>query len=234
VVVRRPAQANDLDGPAARSPPSSTHASILPQVRGLVVRLSAAARYVDRVVYSYESTDALLFWSGSAVMSIERVLRADLSFSPWSSNRPDPPTSHTRQHDAALALLGMRNTLRAAEWRARDLDKAGENVGALIAAFKSMVPDLVNARDALEHFDDYAAGRGRLQKVAPGPYDFELVLKDDRPAMTVGRFTIDMEGAREACRWLTIRLLARVEANNPAGPEAEALLDEILSQVPND
>jgi hypothetical protein len=76
----------------------------------------------------------------------------------------------------------------------------GEDMGTFIAAFKSMVPDLVNARDALEHFDDYAAGRGSLQGASPGSYEFELVLKDGKPALTVGRFAIDMEAAREACR----------------------------------
>lgn len=191
-------------------------------------------RYAARVLDISSSTDALLFWTGSAVTSIERVLLDDLSFSPWSRSEPDAPDSRVRQQDAALALLALRNVLRAAEWCARDLDQAGDNVSALVTGFKSMVSDLVNSRDALEHFDEYAVGRGRLQSASPGSYHFELVLEGGEPVVNVGRFLIHMRAARDACRWLTINLLARIEQQNPHKAEAEALLDKILAEVPDE
>src|ERR1700690_3125322 len=110
--------------------------------------------------------DALLFWTQVAVTSAERVLSAE-DFSPWGRGRRNSPWDRVKAAGAALMLLALRNVLRAAEWTASDLSAlpdADEGRQEWIAEFKRMLPGLVNARDILEHFDDNAAGRGRLQR----------------------------------------------------------------------
>jgi hypothetical protein len=172
---------------------------------------------------------ALLFWCGSAVTSIERVV---VDLSSWVECRDGdhlvPPL--TSEFDGAFAILALRNVLRAAEWSAWDLNNALDDfdVRPFIAEFKNEVPGLVNARDALEHFDEYAVGRGRLQKTVPGFYLFDLVLEDGRPVGKVGPLNIDLESAMDACRRLAVHLLARAEIENP--DRAETLLDEILAE----
>jgi hypothetical protein len=142
-----------------------------------------------------------------------------------------------KESDAALALLALRNVIRAAEWFARDLQSSSnDNPTAWIAEFRDMVPDLVNARDALEHFDDYAAGRGRLQRNSPEIFSFSLSFagSSSNPVVNVGRLSINLLNSREACRWLVIKLLAAHERAQPLDDErldkAESLLDQVIGE----
>jgi hypothetical protein len=45
--------------------------------------------------------------------------------------------------------------------------------------------------------------------------------------VTVGPIRIDVEHARDVCRWLLVSLLARVPEDDPDA--AEALLEEVLA-----
>jgi hypothetical protein len=102
-----------------------------------------------------------------------------------------------------------------------------------IAEFKRMLPGLVNARDILEHFDDYAAGRGRLQRSGPEQYHFTYYVQDGEPVVAVGRFSLHVRLARDACRWLFIKLTAVIVESEFASDrreKAQALLDEILME----
>jgi hypothetical protein len=90
------------------------------------------------------------------------------------------------------------------------------------------MPGLVNARDALEHFDEYALGRGRLQRGNDTAYEFQFSMDGERPVVTVGPIRIDVEHARDVCRWLLVSLLARVPQDDP--DVAEALLEEVLAE----
>jgi hypothetical protein len=102
-----------------------------------------------------------------------------------------------------------------------------------IAEFKRMLPGLVNARDILEHFDDYAAGRGRLQRSGPEQYHFTYYVQDGEPVVAVGRFSLQVRLARDACRWLFIKLTAVIVESEFAADrreKAQALLDEILME----
>lgn len=172
---------------------------------------------------------ALLFWASTALTCIERVL-VEEDFSPWSRRVSDRPSTLVRQGDAALTLLALRNLLRAAKWCARDLQPHVNESADWIAEFHRIVPDLINARDALEHFDDYAIGRGRLQTAGAESFSFEFSGETADPSVTVGRFSIRLQSAKDACRWLVIQLLAAQERVQPHEPGAEALLDEILAE----
>ena len=175
------------------------------------------------------SAEALLFWAMTALTCIERVLLEE-DFSPWSRRVSDPPSTMTKQSDAALTLLALRNVLRAAEWCARDLQRPTSDPMDWIAGFHRMVPDLINARDALEHFDEYATGRGRLQRSTAESFSFSFSVGLVGPLVNVGRFSIRMQTAKEACRWLLVKLLAAVESEQTDEARAEALLDEILTE----
>jgi hypothetical protein len=181
-----------------------------------------------------DPVEALLFWTLTAITSAERVLSPG-DFSPWS--RQNSPSERVKAGDAALLLLALRNVLRAADATARTLSTptdSGETPDEWIAQFKAMLPGLVNARDVLEHFDDYAAGRGRLQKSGPEPYQFTYSVQDGEPIVSVGRFSLQVRTARTACRSLFVKLVAEHGSQNPlseaAERKAEALLDEILPE----
>lgn len=168
----------------------------------------------------------MLFWASPALTSAQRVL-LDRNFSPWGPESKKP-SRLTREADAALMVLALRNVFRAARWAAEELrSDVGDEADQILEQFTAHLPGLVDARDALEHFDDYAVGQGRLQRSNPVPYDFELTMADDRPVVTVGPIRIDVEHARDLCRWLVVELLARVPIDDPE--RAEALLQEVLA-----
>lgn len=188
---------------------------------------------VANVMDTDTSVGALLFWAMTALTCIERVLLEE-DFSPWHRRLSDRPSTLTKQSDAALTLLALRNVLRAAEWCARDLQRPTSDPMDWIAAFHRMVPDLINARDALEHFDEYAIGRGRLQRATAEPFSFSFSVGPEGPLVNVGRFSIRMQAAKEACKWLPIKLLAAVERDPSREARAEALLDEVLTEQTNE
>jgi hypothetical protein len=150
--------------------------------------------------------DALLLWAANALRCSARIL--------YSDNRPEwsdaglPPTRLTREIDAAQMLLALRNTLRAAEWLTKNRQHLVGDETALIANFKGMIPNVVSARDALEHFDAYAEGRGYQQWSWSGRYRFELSGEGAEAAVTVGPHSINVQRAREACHKLVAKLMA--------------------------
>lgn len=109
-------------------------------------------------------------------------------------------------------VFAMRNILRAAEWAGQshaeyDLPKVHE----ALEEFHRAVPDLIDARNALEHFDEYAHGRGRRQRTHPGEYSISLTERP-RPSVLIGPLRVDVERSRDACRSLVIRVLAAAES----------------------
>ncbi|MEP6527785.1 MAG: hypothetical protein ABJA86_11540 [Nocardioidaceae bacterium] len=177
-----------------------------------------------------DSTNALVFWATSALTSAERIL-SEADFSPWSSSRKHGQSGLVRRADAALMLLALRNVLSAAEWSASDLREHAEDIDDTIATFRHLLPNLVNARDVLEHFDEYALGVGRFQRGSPEMFYFDLVEGAEEPTVVVGRFTLSVLHAPDACRWLVISLLARVPLPPEHVDRAEQLLNEVLSEV---
>jgi hypothetical protein len=151
--------------------------------------------------------------------------------SPWSSGRKQGQSGLARRADAALMLLAPRNVLRATEWSASDPREDAEDVDDAIAAFRRLLPNLVNTRDVLEHFDDYAMGVGRLQRGSPEMFHFDLVGGVAEPTVVVGRFTLDVLYARDARRWLVISLLASVPLPSGHIDRAELLLNKVLSDA---
>lgn len=166
--------------------------------------------------------DALMFWAVPALTAAERLLRDDVSYSPWPNRTlRNTMTDHERTAEGAMMLLALRNVLRAAEWAVEGLrGDLGADIEDVMVQFHRYMPGLVEARNALEHFDEYAMGRGRLQRADPIAFGFELV-QDPAPVVVVGPIRIDVEQARDACRWLIVSVLARFEQAILNRPDSE-------------
>lgn len=107
-----------------------------------------------------------------------------------------------------LFVSALRNLRRAAELvlalateqAARDATKEA------IALFDAQLPDAKDARDVLEHFDDYAQGRGRLQVRDGDPYDITVSHRSaadggQQMVLHVGPLTVPVaDAAAAACR----------------------------------
>lgn len=171
----------------------------------------------------------MFFWATPALTSAQRVLLGDARFSPWPAGPGDKLSERQRRSEAAMMLLALRNVLRAAEWTIEGPIRSdlGVDVDKIMQEFHRQLPGVVDARDALEHFDEYAMGKGRLQRTEHVPYDFDLI-DDPGPVVIVGPIRIDVRQAREACRWLMIQLLARMPVEDAEA--ADHVLKEALSR----
>jgi hypothetical protein len=153
--------------------------------------------------------DALLFWGANALRCSARILNND-NRAEWS-DAGLPPTRLTREIDAAQMLLALRNVLRAAEWLAKNRQNLVGDEMALVANFKRMLPDVVSARNGLEHFDAYAEGQGHQQLSWSEGYRFELSDEGAEAVVTVGPHSINVQHARDACHTLVANLMAVTE-----------------------
>lgn len=163
---------------------------------------------------------AIMFWATPALTSAQRILDNKAAFSPWHKGEADFLAEHERSSEGAMMLLALRNVERAAIWVAEERRDELGDLTEVFEQFWQMMPGLIVARDALEHFDEYATGRGRLQKGNDTRYDYEFIA-EPRPVVSVGPVQIDVEFARDACRWLVISLLARMEESDGTGPGAD-------------
>ncbi|MFJ8203239.1 hypothetical protein [Micromonospora chalcea] len=124
------------------------------------------------------------------------------------------------QHpDALLLMLSLRNLVRAAEWRVKTVKGTPEEATRrqAVADFLRRLPNLVDARDVLEHFDEYGSGRGRIQQRAaskgevPAVYRFAVATEGVDVVIRVGPYRFNVALLQDACRELTISLLALEE-----------------------
>ena len=162
-----------------------------------------AATFDDQALF-----DMLVFWATATLNSAERVL-SENTHSPWPARDTSLPDERTRSADAALMVLAMRNLLRAATFVCRQLEwRAAFDADAVLQRFNDQMPGVVDARDALEHFDEYAIGDGRLQRSNMVPYEFRLTRSEDGPVVSVGPIQIGVLRAREECRALVVSVLA--------------------------
>lgn len=110
-----------------------------------------------------------------------------------------------RQAQAMILVLALRNVLRAAEMALQYSEPAEhENLQAALIRFKAAFPDLMTARNMLEHFDDYLTDSGR----APHLYDVEFEREKGRYLIHIGPATIDASVALEEARHLSGNAIA--------------------------
>lgn len=124
--------------------------------------------------------------------------------------------ANTEREPMALMLaLALRNLSRAAEMAVCNLSGAKQaGLQEQIDSFNRALPDLVHARDMLEHFDEYAAGTGRRQRQnADLIYEVAVSRNDASWMLCVGPHRIDIANARAAANALGAAVLAYTSPN---------------------
>lgn len=113
--------------------------------------------------------------------------------------------SAARQSNALMLVLALRNVLRAAEMASRYADRPERlNLRVAIGRFKSVFPDLVGARGALEHFDEYTDVDGKPAVL----YEVIFFRGDGTYLISVGEVNIDVEVAVREARHLSANAIA--------------------------
>ncbi|GIG62942.1 hypothetical protein Lfu02_73140 [Longispora fulva] len=143
-------------------------------------------------------------WAASAVtVQANRILAPDA-------------TLEQAEVDAMLLLYPLRQVLRAAEvLRRHTTGPARELISDALDRFHTDLPGVKDARDVLEHFDEYLLGAGRLQKRGQRSTGSDLeradaaaafpVFSERRPGhfvLHVGPLSIDVATARSAAQAL--------------------------------
>ncbi len=130
-----------------------------------------------------------------------------------------------RVSDAYLLVIALRNVLRAARLAREELitDAGRAALDQAITTFEETLPGVQSARDVLEHFDEYARGRGGIgeDRGTLGPYPVTIAGSGDRDeggwperlVLHIGPHPVDLTAAPQAAAALVhaIHLAARAE-----------------------
>jgi hypothetical protein len=116
--------------------------------------------------------------------------------------------------DALLYVISLRNVLRAAYFVDEVIGSGDQGFSIYwIRDFERRCPDVIAARNMLEHFNEYAMGRGRLQK-GPGQEPLRIALgrADNGERVLMLRtgsslLTIDLKEATAAAGELVVGLM---------------------------
>jgi hypothetical protein len=165
-------------------------------------RCSVPGTPEERRKLAHQAATHAYLYAGAVKFQAQSLLAAD---------PPDMPEeiadlrSAARQAQAMLLILALRNLLRAAEMAVHYANKPeGENLGRALSRFKAAMPDLVTARDMLDHFDDYLQGKGRRRDI----YDVLFERTAGRYVIHIGPASIDAKIALEESRHLSGNVIA--------------------------
>ncbi|MBB2948135.1 hypothetical protein FB565_007906 [Actinoplanes lutulentus] len=128
--------------------------------------------------------------------------------------------------DALLLLVALRNVRRAAELAGKSLTKpeAQQHLADALSKFDAALPGLKEARDVIEHLDEYAIGVGteqkKLQAATPSLTTAELAARYalrlegtyNEPIVRVGPHSIEAIKVPGAAGWLFEGIRAAVYA----------------------
>src|SRR4051812_20549579 len=118
------------------------------------------------------------------------------------------PGSEYMADGRALAYF-LRDTIRLAQTCVLLVDNEhGTSIEEALARVEEVCPDAVNARDALEHCDDYVLGIGFQQSSQPGDYAQRYSRDPAHLVIRVGDLTIDVDLAERAALHLASVALA--------------------------
>jgi hypothetical protein len=99
--------------------------------------------------------DWLITWQATTEIQCKRVLAAD---DMWP-----------RQREGWIFILTLRQVVRSAEWASQHTHKhkdraRASKVDKALNRFNEALPNAVEIRDVLTHFDEYERGEGNLQR----------------------------------------------------------------------
>jgi hypothetical protein len=146
--------------------------------------------------------------------------------------------------DAFLLIIAVRNVRRAADMALGQLTStaAKEQLREALDDFAARLPEVVAARDVLEHFDDYSLDVGNLQQptirkrrqraadedlAQQYRVEFEHVDNDpQRPRIRIGPYTLELAEAGHAASMVVYEIWAAVmtEEGKPVSRQAIAAL----------
>jgi hypothetical protein len=129
---------------------------------------------------------------------------------------------YEQQLDARLFLLALRELLYAVDMELKEVERLAPDAHGVLAAararFEAAVPDLVDARNAIVHFEAYAKGAGRQQKhlQVEGDADPQGLARDFWPfgydpqagQIEVGPYQVDVRRSCEEARQLVSAVAA--------------------------
>ena len=152
------------------------------------------------------SSMQIFYWTRAVALQVQRVTELRGRVAWWDT-----------EADLLLLTVALRQLLRAAELEHEltedpDTDRA-------VQEFVSRVPGLKEARDVLEHFDDYILDRGKDPKAKQ---KFKLSTRERTGSglsLVIGPYTIDITRAGQAAADLGATLLKM-------SPEDQQLLAE--------
>jgi hypothetical protein len=170
-------------------------------------------------------------WHRAVAMQAERILH--------------PQASQVEQQtDAYLFVQALRQVLRGTDLMLRGLgdDPRAQIVERAIAEFNDSIPHAKDARDVLDHFDDYARGIGRLSHPeARNPREREARSSAEAAAqftifyekgsggnyaLHIGDLVIDIAQARDAASVLADSVLAAWWE-----PADDAIVKELVGEI---
>ena len=132
-----------------------------------------------------------------------------------------------RKADTFLLVGALRNLTRSVTLALRNAItlRDSERLERAMREFEESLPGIREARNAIEHFDDYLVNRGRRQQNSSAE-DYNVFFSsrpDGEWILHVGRYNVDISRVEEAVQKLSIQLL--FSTSNPSGePRAQAEL----------
>jgi hypothetical protein len=145
---------------------------------------------VRSLILPYRMHGRAMLWARAMMRQRDRIISADVI---WAADT---------EIDAALFAMSLRSLLRAV-YAVRDLISS-EEIGEAISRFDANVPNAIDIRDVLVHFDDYELGKGRIQNEARKrncvvPYFWTWYQRTaDNYVLRLGdSFQLDIEAATE-------------------------------------
>ena len=150
-----------------------------------------------------------MIWRHAANMQAIRILTD-------GTGMPDGPV--TRQADCFLFTVAVRNVRRAGDLLRRVAPGSSwSRIDVALNTFDSRVPHAKDLRDVLDHFDEYAVGKGNLQtpdgfllnawyERSADTYRYNVGISPARPLLT-----IDVKDAFLAVDKLTSALASALE-----------------------
>ncbi|MEV4823107.1 hypothetical protein [Micromonospora sp. NPDC049274] len=175
-------------------------------------------------------------WTKAVMVPAERLLHGP------SSGLPD----------ALLLLVALRNVHRAATMALRHMrdPDAKAHLTDAVAQFDAALPGLVQARDVVEHFDEYVLGDGNMQRrlkreAASNGDDLseaelaELYAPQLRgtgrhPLISIGPHAVDVTRAPNAASWLLERIYSAADLEQRQPPELPGVSRLSVLEQPGD
>jgi hypothetical protein len=151
-------------------------------------------------------------WTKAVFVPAERLLSEETSGLP----------------DAFLLVVALRNVHRAGAMAAKSLTRpqARQLLADALQEFDAAVPGLVEARDVIEHFDEYTVGQGREQvkltkggsQLSPAALAEQFAPRLEGPvggwAVRVGKHLIEVAKVPDAATRLLAAIRAAAEAED--------------------